>query len=254
MRTISFSIVYLFSATRLLASSIVLLASTALPALSSDKYPVLDVLVYESLGEAHENEEGEIVGAAVDKVRQFLDKSGLEYTVKQLPWARLYKQVLGSDHTLAVNLLRTVEREDDFHWIYRIRIEEQFLIASNTTAMRAFDRSEIAEGKYTAICDRQSAQCDFLKSLGFPDKNIMRFYGMTTGEQVQMVLSGRIDFVIDGIDSLTRDIQDLNIEADELIQVMSVHRTGVYLVASKSIDPQVLNILRKVARQESGNQ
>lgn len=109
--------------------------------------------------------------------------------------------------------------------------------------MKDFDPETIPQGNLTAICDKNSAQCKFLEELGFPDNNIFRFNGMASGQQIQMVLKRRVDFVIGDLHSFAPDIESLGIDPDKLIQVMSVNKTGLYVVASKSMNPQLLDIL-----------
>ena len=245
-----FFFLYLARKTRALAprilGSFVLAFALVIPVRASDDLPVLDVLFYEDVLDSFISEEGKIEGLVVDKVRLFLDQTGIKYKFKLLPWARLYRDLMISDHALGANLLRSPEREDKFHWIYQLSYEEEFLIARNSPEMLNFDMKSLSSGDYIAICDHLSAQCELLEKLGFPDDNILRVYDLSVGKQARMVLRGRVDFMIDNLNDV---LEELGFTHDQFVEVGKVHKTEVHLVAPKSIDPRLLKILTSAHRQ-----
>lgn len=64
-----------------------------------------------------EEESGPVVGYATELVREVLDKSGIDYDIQLVPWARAMQAIDSSPNVMVYSMARTAEREDKYHWI-----------------------------------------------------------------------------------------------------------------------------------------
>ena len=211
---------------------------------TSDTPPVLDVIFYEDPIASFTKKDGSIAGASVDLMRPLLDKTGVNYRFRILPWVRLYRQALTSDRMAVMHLLRTKDREDQFHWLYKISVQEHILISRNTAKMKALSAAEIVNGPYMAVCEEHAAQCAMLRQFGFSESKIMRLYDMTPGEHANLIATGRFDFMIDNIPSLSSELKVLGIAEERLFEHTKVSESAEYLAASKTLDPRLVEQLK----------
>ncbi len=58
-----------------------------------------------------------VSGLRTDMVRAILDEAKVEYSIQALPWARAYNMALTQKNTLIYSMIRSEERENQFHWV-----------------------------------------------------------------------------------------------------------------------------------------
>jgi polar amino acid transport system substrate-binding protein len=58
-----------------------------------------------------------IVGLSTEKLEEALRRSGIEYTLRFMPWPRAYQSALTLPGHCAFSMARTREREDQFKWV-----------------------------------------------------------------------------------------------------------------------------------------
>lgn len=88
------------------------LATLACPAWSADLR-----VVTEDWPPYNYSDHGRITGVVSEVVLAALDRSGLDYTVEVLPWARAYKLALNEPNVLIYSILKLDSRAQLFKWI-----------------------------------------------------------------------------------------------------------------------------------------
>ena len=58
----------------------------------------------------------QVIGIATDKVREAMDRAGIDYTIELLPWKRAYLAALERPDACVYSTSRTPERETLFKW------------------------------------------------------------------------------------------------------------------------------------------
>ncbi len=205
--------------------------------------PILNVLADEESIFSYRNDKGEIVGENIEKIRAFLDGTGIKYHLDLMPWQRILRVASSTTNTLIVSIIRTEVREDNFYWLYQLSTFDDHLITRNTPEMKDITSEKILSGNYKAICSKDAIQCQFLEDFGFPQSRILRISGLTDGEVATMVLRGRADFMIDTMEDLEKEFKAKGLDVNRLYKYFKIHSSSAYLAGPKHLDPRLKSIL-----------
>jgi polar amino acid transport system substrate-binding protein len=210
----------------------------------------LIVCAFEYKPYSYRDDGGHVTGAFIDKAKQFLDQTDLQYEITILPFTRALQQVESRSDVLLVGLARTDERENAFHWLSELATIQMQLITRNDLDLINLTKQEIIEGDYSAACVASSIQCELLQQFGFPDNKIIRMYDASSGIYAQLLLRNRADFVIAEMDGVEAELSSLGERSDALVPIFNISEGVTYIAAPKSLDPGVLEILRSLAQSD----
>jgi Bacterial extracellular solute-binding proteins, family 3 len=205
--------------------------------------PVINVLVGLDPPNSFFDETGQVVGSAVSQVRAFMELSGLNFEINLMPWARAYREVTRRHDTLIFNIGRTMEREDQFHWILPLSTFVDSLVSRNTPEMERITRDDILAGTYQAACERATMQCQSLLNYGFPEDRIMQVSEVSADKLARLVLRRRVDFIAINMTALGQDPDERGIDKSQLLVISEINTTVAYLAAPIGFDPQALAAL-----------
>jgi ABC-type amino acid transport substrate-binding protein len=159
---------------------------------------------------SEQQKNGRMSGYAVEYAKSVFQLAGYKPTVTPLPFARLIKQINKSEPVVALGIVRTPEREDDFFWIAPItaNVIDVFSIADdslNSNFLTTNAENTISQG---ADYQKKAKQAGFdkLKSVGVLRgdyrADILRSHGVkdvvehNTWEQaIGAVLKGRVSSI-----------------------------------------------------------
>jgi len=169
-------------------------------------------------------EDNKIKGSATLLVKHALNKTGYNYTIELLPWARSYKLALSQPNVLIYTINHTPSRDSKFHWIARLPV----LVQSNFYALKSAHLSNTTRQKMKTLRIAtliDSVNDAYLTNHGF--KHISRVSHIT--QTVGMLKKKRVDVVISSENALKKALKDTNILFSE------VERIGVALISRPSI-------------------
>ena len=228
-----------------------ILTMVSIPALTDGKDETkVTVMFYHDPIRSYMNEQGHLVGASVDTARTYLGSKSIAYEMELLPWARLIRKSQSDHHTLISYLLRTKERENQFHWLYKVAENTHHLVAKNSFDVSKFSLSRVRAGDYLAACEEKSGQCEMLREIGFPNSNILELYDRTSGHMANLVLKGRVDFVAESLVEIAPELKKMHIDLDNFIEVYEISTLEGYIAAPITIDSQILKLLMAPATVE----
>ncbi|MEX0298515.1 MAG: substrate-binding periplasmic protein [Kordiimonas sp.] len=193
------------------------------------------------------DEQGRIVGLSTDIVRKIMYESGLSYTIRLVPWARAYREVVSGDNTLVFSLARLKEREADFDWLaYLVRPE--FYIFVKDTETRIVSVEGLKNGDFTAVCVVEDISCVLLRQMGFPEhKFLKKRDGGLSGSD--MIAYGRADLYVGDI--IHHQINPRGNKA-KVKPVMRVGEgVGLYLASGLQLDKRIREKIRTAAMKLS---
>lgn len=192
----------------------------------------------------HENEKGEVIGLATDRVRQVLDAAGISYEIRVAPWSRAVLNATTRDNTLIYSITRTPGREADYDWLVPLA-DSNFYLYARSDDYRNFTTQALQAGEYSAACVSGDLSCDVLNGIGIPAKNITMISDSGTGD-FRLVLAGRADVYVSNrtVNPELRQSEGFHPQATK-----PVYRVGggiaFYLAAGKQVSPELRQHIRE---------
>lgn len=178
--------------------------------------------------------DGAVDGMATAKVHQLLKETGLDYSIRLLPWARSMNFAQKDDNALIFSLTWTPTREPLFDWLAPLA-ESNFYLHARADDMRPFTRDTVASGVYTGSCVANDLGCEFFRWVGMPQENIIPIHKDLTGD-FQMVIAGRADLYISDVTVNNRLRKSHGYDPALTKPVMKLEgKTGFYLAAGKQV-------------------
>lgn len=189
--------------------------------------------------------EGQIKGLATDIVRALLSETGIDAQFHIVPWARAYDKALNDANTLIFSMARTDLREPHFQWIGPV---SQLNVAVLALAGRDYsDVKELDDTRdYLFAVIRDAYSFDYLTEHGFStEKNV--FLAATMQEQVNLLLKGKVDFLLTDPLPVRQRLLNLGYTGEEIMPLMWIDELGkdLFLAASKDTNSEVVEALRK---------
>jgi len=182
--------------------------------------------------------DGTVVGKATESVRQILDESGIDYSIRLLPWARTMHFAQSQENALIYSLTWTPKRDPQFDWLAPLA-ESNFYLHARADDMRIFTPQTIASGTYSGTCVANDLGCEFFLWVGMPPKKIIPIHKSLTGD-FQMVIAGRADLYISDITANNRLRKSHGYDPALTKPVMRLEgKTGFYLAAGTQVSKAV---------------
>jgi polar amino acid transport system substrate-binding protein len=229
-----FYIACLFFATPLLADKSSKNASEVI--LASDNIPPY----------VYVNANQEVVGTLVTSLRKIFIQADVGHDFKYMPWNRAMSETLNKPNVLMYPVTRTIDREDKFEWIIP-------LISTN---YRLFgikgkydpDKVNVTTGDYTFVCQETTVLCEILSSFGIPESSIVKRSSIEISQIANMLLRGRIDFLIASESALEPYVELMGMEASDMVPLTHYnYPVKEYLVGNKNMDVELVKKLRQAA-------
>lgn len=168
-------------------------------------------------------ENGEIVGSAVDLVREAMDNAAVPYTLEVLPWARAYASAQKQPDTCVFTTNMTAKRKPLFKWISPLLANQMILVAR---ADNPVSISSLEEAKsYTIGTYTDDVAETFMKDAG------MTIVSTPKEElNIKKLKAGRIDLWV----TFRSRLAGLN--DPELVEVFMVQETTAGIACNLDVD------------------
>jgi polar amino acid transport system substrate-binding protein len=131
-------------------------------------------------------EEGRVTGLATDVLRTAFARAGLAMKIRLYPWLRAYQSALDKPNGCVYSTVRTPERDSLFKWVGPIASDDWVVFVAPGSTVRIADLADLR--RYKTAGTPGDSVATYLQ-----DQGVTVEYTPTTG-QMQMLLSGRIDF------------------------------------------------------------
>lgn len=191
-------------------------------------------------------------GFATENVRTFMDRTGISYTIRVMPWPRAFSMVKSHPDTLIYPMARTSSREDAFHWIGPV---ERYAVYVYSLMFREPVSSLEVLKQYQIGTTRNDAREEFLMAHGFMEGvNLHRTN--SNNINVRKLFSGRVDYLLMPEITMKAICQELRLEYSKLAKVMKV--TGIsdgylYIAIRRQADSALVEYLRAAYRKAFPN-
>ena len=189
-------------------------------------------------------------GTSYIYVKQLLALAEFDAKITAMPWARAYRSALEQENTIIFSIFRTPVRENLFKWITPLdTIPFRFFTSSKNTHVK-INKVEDALA-YEAVAVRDTAEADFLKSIGFSEGvNLLLVKDYTT--TWSMVHKQRYDILYSHA-SYELAFNDRHLSNEDFVSFpIVVERHTLYVAASLNTSDYVVLKLREAASQING--
>jgi polar amino acid transport system substrate-binding protein len=194
-------------------------------------------------------ENGESKGPSIEILQAILKEAQFEAKVEFMPWVRAFATASNNPNTLILSMIKTPERENDFHWLIKVSNLTRVFISLTSKPENYVDNIRQAKQKLVAIV-KGSAGYKELTLHGFSEhKNL---YVVPEGElEVTLLENGRVDLVYGDPVNVNnvlknRGRSDVGISYKE---IEPENQRSSYIAISKTTDLKIVNRLQQAARK-----
>lgn len=199
----------------------------------------------------YQDDSGKVSGPSAEVVHELLKSMNLTVKMEVYPWARAYREATNAPNVLIFSIVRTPQREDDFHWLSGIGPIDIQLFGSaddDITDCQAgnsarFDDLNRAANRTIGLL-RQSSQLNFIKSHQDIQATDL-VVGKSYEDLYKMHQRGRIDFFLAPGFLVHYLNNKLNTPSQHLptsyYTIPSKHQRKLYLAFSKNTPMQTVN-------------
>lgn len=206
---------------------------------TSNILPTLQVYVY-GVPPYTSNVGGAPSGPIVEKVKQYLKDTGVDYKFISVPWSAAYERARQRPNTLIFPLDRTKTREKEFRWIKPLFNQEYFLYAKNEEGVKDLTLEDIINGNYVVTCGKNTIQCILIREIGIPENKIFEANGLAILQRYSMMVKGSITLTIFEPKVYKAILTRNNLDPNLLKPIFKVGETSAYLGGNLNINPEIL--------------
>ena len=184
-----------------------------------------------------------ISGPRTEAVKSFLKKKGLDLPIETMLWSRAYNLTENTENVLIYPLTRTKPREGQFIWLQKIDEHRFNLLGHAGANPNTLSKTEIISGKYYAVCETNTSNCQMLQEFGFKEKNIFRVSGIEVDRVVQLLAEGRASFMMENW-GIVKKILDRSPDMQgKVIRVQDIEVVQEDYLAAKQLSAEARTML-----------
>ncbi|WP_082769000.1 substrate-binding periplasmic protein [Paraglaciecola hydrolytica] len=194
-------------------------------------------------------ENGESKGPSFEILQAVLKEAQLEAKVEFMPWVRAFSTAKNNPNTLILSMIKTPDREADFHWIIKVSNLSRVFISLASKPENHVDHIQQAKNKLVAIV-LGSANYNELTAHGFSEQK--NLYIVPDSElMVTLLANGRVDLVYEDPTNIRnilnkQDKKDVDIRYKE---ISAENERSSYIAINKNSDMAIVNRLQQAARK-----
>lgn len=194
-------------------------------------------------------ENGESKGPSIEILQAILKEAQLEAKVEFMPWVRAFATASINPNTLILSMIKTPERDDDFHWLIKVSNLSRVFISLTSKPENYVDNMQQAKQKLIAIVIG-SAGYKELTSHGFSDQE--NLYVVSDAElMVNLLENGRVDLIY-GDPVNVQNILNERGSSDVAINYKEIapeNERSSYIAINKATDITIVKRLQQAARK-----
>ncbi len=192
-------------------------------------------------------EDGEYKGPTVEILQALLTQSQLTADIAFMPWARAFSTTQQVPNTLILSMIRTPEREHQFHWLIKVSQTARVFISLKKKPENLVSNFQQAKSKLTAVIRNTSAHKELVARGFSAQENLYLVSG--DRQMINLFVNGRVDLLYTDpnlvLDYLVEHPeQDVEISFNKIAPENQRHS---YIAANKSTDNNILARLRAAA-------
>lgn len=169
---------------------------------------------------------GKVGGYATEVLEAALAQAGMAYSVQIYPWARAFQMARTQPNVLIYSIVRTPEREAQFHWIAQLAPRSVYLYKLKSRRdIKAHTVDELR--RYRIGANRGDAVEEQLHHLG-----LSADLAAQDETSLRKLVVGRLDLMVASERMLENLCQRIQVQCAQLERVMPMPGLGDYYVAA----------------------
>ncbi len=196
---------------------------------------------YEAIDAIRDNKP--IAGPRTESVKTFLQNRNVKFNIETMLWSRAYNLTENTPDVLIYPLTRIKAREDNFTWLHKVDEHRFHLLAHKSINPNQLSMEEIVSGKYYAVCETNTSNCQVLLDFGFKEKNIFRVSGIDVEKVVQLLADGRANFMMENYSIVKNIINRTPSMKGKIEQVKNVEIVMEDYLAASKLSPNLQKTL-----------
>jgi polar amino acid transport system substrate-binding protein len=204
------------------------LASAAELAIVTEQSPPLNYTV-------GGDETGEVTGLSTEIVRAIMQKVGVDYPIRVMPWARGYDMAQSGPMVALYSTTRTEARENLFKWVGPLATKRWVFMARKGSGLSVRSLDE-AKKVGTIGTYRDDAKEQFLKDQGFVNLDS----ASNLVANLKKLMAGRNDLWIVDVDEARALANQEGVDPSELEEVFSVREAHLYIAFSSDVPDELI--------------
>lgn len=193
----------------------VLLLQNPVSAHAEETAPKLHVVTEKWWPFNYLDDNGELTGSSTDWVKSVLEKAEIPYQLDVYPWHRAYNLALKRKNVLIYSIFRSPERESLFHWVCSLPEKPVNKIYKLSSRHDIVVNNDEDLHNYTINAIRGAYTHDYLLSLGLTQERNINL-AADNDANVNMLLLGRIDMIVDFDYSIERILNEKGLKANHV--------------------------------------
>lgn len=182
--------------------------------------------------------DGQVVGISTERVRQVLDRAGLDYQIRLVPWSRAVQLSRSEPAALIYTLARTPERDRHYDWLMPL-VRSEYHLFARTEDRRQVTLETLRSGEIRAACVTANISCEILAWMGVPAQKLTRLPNQGILD-LQMVMAGRADVYFNDLDGHIAQLKQAGLSPALFKAAMRVpYEGGFYLAAGWQVPGDV---------------
>ena len=189
---------------------------------------------------------GKIVGPGYKIAKDVLNKAGIKFKYKVLPWARVYHYGLKKPNYMIGCLGRTEVRENKFQWI--APMDKGIELYFYTLKSNSIKLKNLADAKKYKIAVKKDTYTEqFLIAKHFPKKSIKE--AIYSEQMLNMLKNRRVDLIFLGEKELKDTAKKMGINPNIFKKVLFGFKVQNYLAFSKSTPKKLVEKVKKAYKE-----
>jgi ABC-type amino acid transport substrate-binding protein len=194
-------------------------------------------------------ENGENKGPTIEILNAILAGANFNADVEFMPWARAFAKGKNSPNTLILSMIRTPERENDFHWLIKVSQTARVFISLESKPQNYIDDIEQAKNKLIAVVLDSAGYKELIASGFSENKNIYVVSNNT--QMINLLVNGRVDLVYADPNNVKSHLKVMN-KSEVAIRFKKVapqNQRNSYIALNLSTNSEIVNQLQQSAKQ-----
>lgn len=190
-------------------------------------------------------EDGKVQGPSAEIFKLLLKYSDLDGKIEFYPWSRAYHTALTRKDTLILSMVRTQERQDNFHWLIKVGELVRGFISLKRQPKNTIKLVKDARNKSIVVL-RNSYSHHSLIKMGLSHN----LYPVSSLEEaIALFLSAKVDLIYTDPNVVINYLKRQQQVADDVIAVHILPQTRreSYIAANKQTDQRLLTKLKSAA-------
>lgn len=187
-------------------------------------------------------ENGAVSGTATKKVRDILNRSGVDYVIEVYPWATAYKFATTRNNVLIYSMAKTAERMNNFHWIAPTFDFNPHLVGKKSRPELKLSSLTQAQ-KFKIAVQNKDFSHKYLLSLGFKN-HLNLVLSPSIIDSWKLLNQNHVDFIVEDLSLLpAMEKHGVIIEKYRNYLPLTELSKSAYLAANINLSPEILKKL-----------